>query len=68
MKIAKLPLLIGLFFMQSCATNKSFVRSFEMEQKFGREPGSAVFVIKKNGHKVEGKKLTYSHTSIWSVQ
>lgn len=69
MKIAKLPILVGLFFLiHSCATNKSFVKSFELEQQFGKEPGSNVFVIKKNGHKVEGKKLTYSHTSIWRVK
>jgi hypothetical protein len=69
MKTAKLSVLIGLFLLiHSCATNKSFVRNFEMESKFGKEPGSDVFVIRKNGQKVEGKKLTYSHSSIWRVE
>ncbi len=52
----------------SCATSKTFVENFENEWKFGKDPGSIVFVIRKNGQRVEGKKLTYSPSSNWRVR
>lgn len=52
----------------SCVTEKSFYRDFNKEALVGKVPNEKVFVIKKNGEKISGEKLTYSKYSIWRVQ
>ena len=52
----------------SCVTEKSFYRDFNKEALVGKVPNEKVFIIKKNGEKISGEKLTYSKYSMWRVQ
>ena len=51
----------------SCVTTKSYEKDFSNEKLLGREQNSDVFVVKKNGEKIVGKKMTFSPSSIWKV-
>jgi hypothetical protein len=53
--------LVGIF-ATSCMTPKPFAAKFKQEQKIGKASSSAkVFLVKKDGEKITGKKLTYSN-------
>jgi len=54
--------------LSSCVTEKGFYKPYNNEALNGREPNSDVFIIDKNGKKLEGHTLTYSKTSVWKVQ
>ncbi len=51
----------------SCVTVKSYEKGFAGEKLLGREQNSDVFVIKKNGEKIIGNKMTFSPSSVWKV-
>ena len=61
-------LIVLIFLISSCVSNKGFERPFLKEQLLGKEPGEKVFVIKKDGERVTGKVITFSNFSIWKVK
>lgn len=57
-----------IFTLFSCVTEKSFYRDFKKEELVGKTPNEKVFIIKKNGEKISGEKLSYSKYSVWRIQ
>lgn len=49
----------------SCESTKHFDNSYSNEIKLGRDNTSDVFIIKKDGEKIEGKTMTFSPYSKW---
>ncbi len=50
-----------IFLATSCMTPKPFANQFKKEQKVGRDSSSSkVFLVKKDGEKIAGKKITSS--------
>jgi hypothetical protein len=53
--------LVGIL-ATSCMAPKPFAAKFKQEQKTGKDTSTAkVFLVKKDGEKISGKKLTYSN-------
>ncbi|CAN5280243.1 hypothetical protein BH11BAC5_BH11BAC5_31940 [soil metagenome] len=56
-----LSLALIIFLATSCMTPKPFAGQFKKEQKAGRDSSTTkVFLVKKDGEKIEGKKLISS--------
>ena len=71
MKIKNLNLFVLLAFtisIPSCVSVKAYEKSYADEIKLGLDPDSKVFIKKKDGKKIEGKEITFSHESIWRVK
>jgi hypothetical protein len=51
--------------ISSCESTKHFDTSYDNEIKKGRDNTSDVFIIKKDGEKIEGKTITFSLYSKW---
>ncbi len=45
--------------------SNAFTQSFEKEMINGRDETSDVFITRKNGEKIIGKKMTFSKVSVW---
>jgi hypothetical protein len=57
-----LSLAIAGIFATSCMAPKPFATKFKKEQKIGKDSSDTkVFLVKKDGEKITGKKLTYSN-------
>lgn len=50
-----------LLFATSCMAPKPLAGKFNSEQKRGRDTTEGIFIVKKDGEKISGKKITTSH-------
>jgi hypothetical protein len=48
-----------ILFATSCITSKPYAAKFNQEQKKGRDTSNEVFVVKKDGEKIAGKKIKF---------
>lgn len=59
-KFYNLSLLVAvILFATSCITSKPYAAKFNQEQKKGRDTSNEVFVVKKDGEKITGKKIKF---------
>lgn len=54
--------LLIAFFATSCKTPKPFAARFKQEQRLGKDTSTNIFLVKKDGEKITGKKLRYSNS------
>jgi hypothetical protein len=61
-------LMAVIFFATSCMTPKPFAGQFQHEKQKGKDTSAEVFVVTKDGEKIAGKKLQFSHAYAWKVK
>ncbi len=69
MRLQFSPLLVILFLFlltqTACVTEGSYKAPFKKQALLGMEPGPNVFIIKKDGTRISGQKITRSKYSAW---